>query len=143
VCDLDHTVPFPWGPTHASNIKLLCRFHHLVKTFYTGVGGWADRQLPDGTVEWTAPSGAVYTTTPEGSIFFPVLATPTGELVLPNRAPPPNAGRGLMMPRRSRTRAAERHARITCERRINEEHLAEQHRKRMAEIARNYQPPPF
>jgi hypothetical protein len=25
------------------------RCHHLVKTFYTGVGGWADRQLPDGT----------------------------------------------------------------------------------------------
>jgi hypothetical protein len=27
VCDLDHTVPYPHGPTHASNLKCLCRFH--------------------------------------------------------------------------------------------------------------------
>ena len=38
VCDLDHTVPFPAGPTHASNLKLLCRYHHLLKTFYSGCG---------------------------------------------------------------------------------------------------------
>jgi hypothetical protein len=24
-CDIDHTVPFPLGPTHPSNLKLLCR----------------------------------------------------------------------------------------------------------------------
>jgi hypothetical protein len=29
-CDLDHTVPYPVGPTHASNIKCYCRFHHLL-----------------------------------------------------------------------------------------------------------------
>ncbi|MGA8329951.1 MAG: HNH endonuclease signature motif containing protein, partial [Mycobacterium sp.] len=80
VCDVDHTVPFPVGPTHASNLKLLCRFHHLLKTFYGGSGGWTDRQLADGTVNWTAPSGHIYTTKPGGSFFFPVLATPTGEL---------------------------------------------------------------
>ena len=45
-CDIDHTVPWPVGPTHASNTKCYCRFHHLLKTFY---GGWTDRQLPDGT----------------------------------------------------------------------------------------------
>jgi hypothetical protein len=28
VCDVDHTVPYPVGPTHASNLKCLCRFHH-------------------------------------------------------------------------------------------------------------------
>ena len=28
-CDLDHTVPYPVGPTHASNLKCLCRFHIL------------------------------------------------------------------------------------------------------------------
>jgi hypothetical protein len=27
-CDVDHTVPWPVGPTHASNIKCYCRFHH-------------------------------------------------------------------------------------------------------------------
>ena len=82
VCDIDHTVPFPSGPTHPSNLKLLCRYHHLLKTFYSGLGGWADRQLPDGTVEWTAPSAHTYITTPGGSISFPVASTPTGDLML-------------------------------------------------------------
>jgi Domain of unknown function (DUF222) len=124
VCDLDHTVPFPLGPTHASNLKLLCRYHHLLKTFYTGVGGWADRQLPDGTVEWTAPTGRTYTTKPVGAEFFPALAIPTGELVLPKAGSPATGNRGLMMPTRRHTRATERATRITSERRINEQRLA-------------------
>jgi hypothetical protein len=141
VCDIDHTVPFPMGPTHPSNLKLLCRYHHLLKTFYTGIGGWTDRQLPDGTVEWTAPSGHTYTTTPAGSIFFPVLASPTGELVSPTTMPALGQSRGLMMPARRRTRAAERAARIAYERGINEALIAaEAARKRIA--ARN-DPPPF
>ncbi|MCP3812034.1 HNH endonuclease, partial [Mycobacteriaceae bacterium Msp059] len=45
-CDIDHTAPWPLGPTHPSNTKLYCRTHHLVKTFFPG---WSDRQLPDGT----------------------------------------------------------------------------------------------
>jgi len=36
VCDIDHTVPYPLGPTHPSNLKLYCRAHHLLKTFYRG-----------------------------------------------------------------------------------------------------------
>ncbi|TDH51383.1 HNH endonuclease [Mycobacterium eburneum] len=142
-CDIDHTVPHPLGPTHPSNLKLLCRFHHLLKTFYTGLGGWADRQLPDGTVVWTSPSGRTYTTSPGGAIFFPVLAAPTGKLVLPTATRVPHTGRGVMMPRRSRTRSQARRYRISCERRINETRRAEEHRKRLAELARNYQPPPF
>ena len=47
--DVDHTVPWPQGPTSASNLKCLCRHHHLLKTFWAGAGGWRDRQLPDGT----------------------------------------------------------------------------------------------
>ena len=78
VCDIDHTVPFPFGPTHPSNLKLLCRFHHLLKTFYSSCGGWADRQLPDGTVEWTAPSGHTYATTPGGSDLFPGVGRVNG-----------------------------------------------------------------
>jgi hypothetical protein len=27
-CDLDHTIPYPLGPTHPSNLKCLCRKHH-------------------------------------------------------------------------------------------------------------------
>jgi hypothetical protein len=52
-CDLDHTIPYPVGPTQASNLKCLCRKNHLLKTFWSGKGGWRDRQLPDGAVIWT------------------------------------------------------------------------------------------
>jgi hypothetical protein len=45
-CDLDHTRPWPRGPTHPSKLKCLCRKHHLLKAFWTG---WSDQQLPDGT----------------------------------------------------------------------------------------------
>ena len=46
VSDIDHTIAYPAGPTQASNLKCLCRKHHLLKTF----GGWKDHQWPDGTV---------------------------------------------------------------------------------------------
>ena len=141
VCDIDHTVPFPLGPTHPSNCKLLCRYHHLLKTFYTGIGGWADRQLADGTVEWTAPTGHTYTTKPGAGFFFPTLAAPTGELKIARGAQTSSEARGLMMPARRQTRAAERAARIGHERAVNEARIAaEATRKRIA--ARN-DPPPF
>jgi hypothetical protein len=120
VCDLDHTVPWPLGPTHPSNLKLYCRIHHLLKTFYTGPTGWNDRQLPDGTLVITAPNGRTYTTTPKGALFFPQLATPTGELRLPTDRPPPHSNRTLMMPTRKRTRAQDRAYRIQWERGLNE-----------------------
>ncbi len=141
VCDIDHTVPFPAGPTHPSNLKLLCRYHHLLKTFYTGADGWADRQLADGTVQWRSPTGHTYTTKPGASDFFPSLTASTGALQLPTTTPAPGEHRGLMMPTRRQTRAAERAARIAQERRINEALIAaEAARKRIA--ARN-DPPPF
>ncbi len=143
VCDIDHTVPFPLGPTHPSNCKLLCRYHHLLKTFYTGCGGWADRQLPDGTVEWTAPTGHTYTTKPAGALFFPSLATPTGEISIAKRDREPCHGRGLMMPRRKQTRAQERRYRISRQRQINEARIVEEHRKLGAWLAATYEPPPF
>ncbi|ORA01345.1 HNH endonuclease signature motif containing protein, partial [Mycolicibacterium bacteremicum] len=48
-CDIDHTTPWPYGPTHPSNTKLYCRIHHLIKTFHCGPGGWTESQHPDGT----------------------------------------------------------------------------------------------
>ena len=36
--DIDHTVPWPHGPTHPSNTKRYCRIHHLIKTFCAGSG---------------------------------------------------------------------------------------------------------
>ncbi|OMC42510.1 HNH endonuclease signature motif containing protein [Mycobacterium sp. IS-1264] len=121
VCDIDHTVPFPLGPTHPSNLKLLCRHHHLLKTFYSE---WRDLQLPDGTVVWTSPSGRTYTTKPFGAVLFPALAVPTGTLTLPAGMPAPQHNRGIMMPLRRRTRAADRAARIGWERGINEARMA-------------------
>jgi hypothetical protein len=121
ICDVDHTVPFPLGPTHPSNLKLLCRYHHLLKTFYNR---WHDRQEPDGTVVWTSPSGHTYTTKPFGAQLFPTLSAPTGTLTLPTNMPPPQRSRGVMMPLRRRTRAEERAARISWERGINEARMA-------------------
>jgi hypothetical protein len=143
VCDIDHTIAFPRGPTHPSNLKLLCRTHHLLKTFYTGKGGWADQQLPDGTVIWTAPSGHAYMTRPGGALFFPMLAEPTGELVIPTHTGPLAPARTLMMPRRKRTRALDRHYRISRERRINEARIAEERRQHEGWLAATYEPPPF
>jgi hypothetical protein len=124
VADIDHTVPYPLGPTHPSNLKLLCRMHHLLKTFYTGPRGWHDQQLPDGTVIWTSPNGRTYTTKPHGALFFPQLAEPTGDLVLPQPLASTTPGRGLMMPTRRRTRTQERAARIRWERGLNEARAA-------------------
>ena len=121
VCDIDHSVPFPVGPTHASNLKLLCRHHHLLKTFWS----WRDQQLADGTVIWTAPTGHTYTTKPFGALMFPALAVPTGVLVSPTTTTPsPSQHRTLMMPTRKRTRAQDKNARISWERGINEARMA-------------------
>ncbi|WP_102144118.1 HNH endonuclease signature motif containing protein [Mycobacterium hubeiense] len=132
LCDLDHTVPYPYGPTHASNLKCLCRFHHLMKTFWVGNPGWRDRQLPDGTVIWTSPTGHTYTTYPGALWHFPMLCTPTGTLELPDTMPPAGHGRGVMMPKRRRTRAEDRARRIAEERGLNDDHVAKRNR-----------PPPF
>ena len=51
--DIDHTLARgDGGATHASNLKCLCRFHHLLKTFW----GWRDRQLRNGRAICTARS---------------------------------------------------------------------------------------
>ncbi|MGC2655555.1 MAG: DUF222 domain-containing protein [Mycobacterium sp.] len=120
MCDIDHTIPYPRGSTQASNLKLLCRKHHLLKTFWTGSNGWRDEQRPDGTVIWTSPTGHTYTTTPGSKLLVPALSLPTGRS-LP--APPVKAqcmDRGAMMPTRKRTRAADRLNRITAERNDNQ-----------------------
>jgi hypothetical protein len=124
-CDIDHSVPYPVGPTHPSNNSLKCRIHHLLKTFC----GWTDIQLPNGTVIWRSPSGRTYTTKPTGAHFFPQLATPTQTLTLPN-SPPPSPNRALAMPKRIRTRAQNRAYRIKYER-------AQNHARYTAD------PPPF
>ena len=126
-CDLDHTIPYPHGPTCASNLACLCRKHHLLKTF----GGWLDRQLPDGTMIWTAPDGQTYTTYPGSRIPFPSLCRPTAPVTAtaPATCEP---GRSLAMPRRKHTRAENRRRAIEAERRLNDDYVAERNK-----------PPPF
>jgi hypothetical protein len=132
VCDIDHSVPWPLGPTHPSNVKCLCRKHHLLKTFWGGQGGWMDRQLPDGTVIWTSPTGKTYTTHPGSRLFFPAWNSTTAKLIPPADGQDRPPARGIMMPTRKRSRAADRASRIRCERARNDVLVAE--RKR---------PPPF
>ncbi|OMC40778.1 hypothetical protein A5740_23720 [Mycobacterium sp. GA-1841] len=139
-CDIDHTEPYPAGPTHPSNNKLYCRAHHLLKTFCPG---WADRQSPDGTVEFTTPTGHTYTTEPHGAAMFPTLAQSTGNLPEPQpETPHPN--RGMKMPKRSHTREQERQERIAEERRFRAEINNDLDVERQYQIwfAEEYGPPP-
>ena len=113
-CDVDHTIPWPYGPTAASNLKCLCRRHHLLKTFWGSQSGWRDEQLDDGTVVWTAPDGRQYITTPGSRLLFPELSEPT-KTVQASRVPAAHTA-GLTMPRRTTTRAQDRASRIQRER---------------------------
>ncbi|KRE34507.1 hypothetical protein ASG82_19905 [Mycobacterium sp. Soil538] len=140
-CDLDHTKPWPFGPTHASGLKHYCRTDHLIKTFYTGPNGWRDEQLPDGTIVITAPTGHVYRTEAHGGILFPGLAVPTATVA--TTTPTEGVGRTAMMPMRTTTREQDRRERIRQERRRRLELNAEQERQRQAWLAATYEPPPF
>ena len=59
-CDLDHTIPYPTGPTAAGNLAALCRHHHRAKH----EGGWTAHQHPNADLTWTSPTGRTYTTSP-------------------------------------------------------------------------------
>ncbi len=111
-CDIDHTIAYPVGVTHPSGLACLCRKHHLLKTFWIGQGGWSDVQRPDGTIEWTSPSGKTYTTYPGSRLISPGWDTSTAPLAAPNAAQILRPGRGLLMPKRRRTRRAEHAQRI-------------------------------
>ena len=99
------------------------RCHHLFKTFW----GWLVRQLPDGTLIWTAPSGQTYTTHPGSRLLFPTLCTPTAA-VSASAVVAVEPNRGLMMPRRKHTREYNRQRSIDAERRLNDDHAAERNK---------------
>ena len=145
VCDTDHTVPFPLGPTHPSNLKLYCRVHHLIKTFYCGADGWAEEQSPDGTVTLTAPTGHTYATIPAGAGLYPTLSTPTGIPDVSAGTGPLAGNRGLAMPTRQRTRDQERRSRIDTERRQRAQINAQRAQEQVMTIsdAEAANPPPY
>jgi Domain of unknown function (DUF222) len=138
--DIDHTVPWPYGPTHPSNTKHYCRTHHLIKTF---VPGWSEQQLSDGTLVLTAPSGHRYRSQAHGATMFPALAQSTGELHIAPHSVDPKIDRSAMAPRRTQTREQDRRDRINAERRQRLELNAEQQRQHQAWLAAHYKPPPF
>ncbi|MGH3581764.1 MAG: DUF222 domain-containing protein, partial [Mycobacterium sp.] len=114
-CDLDHVVPWPAGATHPGNMAPLCREHHLVKTFC----GWEPVLSADGTVTWTAPTGHRYAKAAGASVAF-------AHGLIRTTVPPPRpvtitgrGDRGVMMPKRRRTRARDYAHRVKAERARN------------------------
>ena len=57
--DLDHTVPWPDGPSDQCNLAPRCRTHHRAKQ----APDWAVEQAAPGVTRWTLPSGRTHTTT--------------------------------------------------------------------------------
>ncbi len=56
LCDLEHLVPHPEGPTSADNLGPASRRCHNAKTY----GGWVLEPHPDGSVTWTSPLGTIH-----------------------------------------------------------------------------------
>jgi hypothetical protein len=58
--DLDHTTPYPQGPTCQCNLAPKCRRHHKAKQ----APDWKVEQPEPDLICWTLPSGRTYTTRP-------------------------------------------------------------------------------
>jgi hypothetical protein len=58
--DLDHTIPWPDGPTEQCNLAPRCRTHHRAKQ----APDWRVEQSAPGVARWVLPSGRTRTTTP-------------------------------------------------------------------------------
>jgi hypothetical protein len=57
--DLDHTTPWPGGPTDQCNLAPRCRTHHRAKQ----APNWKVEQPEPGVTRWTLPSGRSHVTT--------------------------------------------------------------------------------
>jgi hypothetical protein len=69
LCDLDHQVPWPAGPTAVSNLHALHQRHHDLKT-HTDTTVITE---PDGSTVWTLPSGRTYRVPPHQPLQHPDL----------------------------------------------------------------------
>lgn len=53
ICDNDHIIEYPLGPTHVTNLRPLCRHHHLLKTH----AGHRLERDENGSLNWITPLG--------------------------------------------------------------------------------------
>ena len=115
-CDIDHTIAYPAGPTQASNLKCLCRKHHLLKTF----GGWHDQQLArrHRGMDLTARAALHHPPRQPNTVPHPVPTHRTRHHVDAPQAPPPAAH--WPCPDAQHTRAQNRTQAINDERRHNQ-----------------------
>jgi hypothetical protein len=81
--ELDHTVPYPTGPTAAHNLGPLCKRHHLLKTH----ARYRVVQPTPGVFEWTTPTGQRYRKLPDGDTFH--LAREAAPTAVERRDDPP------------------------------------------------------
>lgn len=81
-CHIDHTKPFPQGPTAEGNLGPLCLPDHIAKHS----PGWSCEQLPGGDYVWTTPSGHTYR-----DRLLPVLEPPDARSADPRPASDPPA----------------------------------------------------
>jgi len=70
---LDHTIPYPVGPTWRLEYGVFVPKTPPAQDILRVLA----RQLPDGTIIWTAPSGQTYTTHAGSRLLFPTLCQPT------------------------------------------------------------------
>jgi hypothetical protein len=71
-CQLDHTTPYPHGPTTATNLGPPCGPHHDLKTRLH----WRLQQPQPGRFIWTTPAGKTYVREPEA--IGPIVDTEPG-----------------------------------------------------------------
>ena len=83
------TRQYDWSARLVAEVFFSQSVSSLTENVLTGRGGWADTQLPDGTVQWTAPTGRTDTTKPG-----PILATATGEVAIRKLTTEPEEHRG-------------------------------------------------
>ena len=56
LCDLDHDLPWPYGPTCGCNLGPTCRRHHRIKQLF-----WTIQRTRGAAVRWTSPTGRSWT----------------------------------------------------------------------------------
>jgi hypothetical protein len=78
VVDLDHRVPFPFGPTSTRNLQPLCERHHKIKHSR----GFSVVRETDGSYTWTSRFGVV---SKKQAPEYPIAEWPEGHIVRVHR----------------------------------------------------------